>query len=240
MRPTRHHADHASPAPARPTLAWLALPALVALALKLWALARLLATPLAELREADAEAYWRWSGALLESGGRGDAPFFLGPLYPYVLALVRVFAGHSVAIVLALQCVAGAIAVLLLTLAAHRLAGRAVAIVVGLMLAANASWTFFDLLVLSESLQLALGSALLAVMVLWNWEARVRARERLARRARSSGSSRSGGRARRCCCSRSSRCSPRGCRGARSPARRSRPCSRSPRAPRPRRGTTRA
>lgn len=180
MRPTRHHADSASPAPVRPSPGWLLLPAFVALTLKLWALARLLRTPLAELREADAEAYWRWSGALLESGARGDAPFFLGPLYPYVLALVRTFAGHSVAIVLALQCLAGAAAIGLLTLAANRLAGRGVAIAAGLMLAANASWTFFDLLVLSESLQLALGSALLAVMVLWRWEERPRAGAALA------------------------------------------------------------
>lgn len=186
MRPTRRHADSAVPAAlaggavAPPSRAWLLLPSLVALALKLWALRRLLATPLAELREADAEAYWRWSGALLESGGRGDAPFFLGPLYPYALATVRVFAGHSVAVVLALQCVAGAAAIALLTLAAERLAGRGVAIAVGLLLAANASWTFFDLLVLSESLQLAIGSALLAVLVLWPWEARPRAGAALA------------------------------------------------------------
>ncbi len=180
MRPTRHHDDAT---PLRAPHAGLLLPAcvaFVALVLKLHALRRLLGTPLAELREADAEAYWRWSGALLESGGRGDAPFFLGPLYPYALALVRAFAGHSVAVVLGLQCIAGAVAIGLLTLAAQRLAGRTAAAAVGLMLAANASWTFFDLLVLSESLQLALGSALLAVMVAWRWEERPRAGAALA------------------------------------------------------------
>ncbi|MBI5168210.1 MAG: glycosyltransferase family 39 protein [Candidatus Eisenbacteria bacterium] len=186
MRPTRHHAaatNSSAPSARSARSAALRLPALaalVALALKLSALRRLLGTPLAELREADAEAYWRWSGALLESGGRGDAPFFLGPLYPYTLALVRALAGHSVALVLALQCVAGALAIGLLTFAAERLAGRAVALTVGLLLAANASWTFFDLLVLSESLQLALGSALLAVMVSWRWEERPRAGAALA------------------------------------------------------------
>jgi tetratricopeptide (TPR) repeat protein len=166
-------------APAVPDLAALwarwswgtALTGLFALA---WAwrtvyLERLAGTPLGDTLSQDAGTYWRWAGALRHIGILGHNAFFLGPLYPYVLALLRVLTGDSVPAVLRIQALWGALAVVLLADAARRLAGRFAGLAVGLALALYEMATFFDGLVLMESLLFFLEAWLLWWVVRCDW-----------------------------------------------------------------------
>src|SRR5205823_10530665 len=58
---------------------------------------RLERSPLAGPLTSDEVTYWEWAGSILRTGPIGHHPFFMGPLYPHVLALLRLFAGESVA-----------------------------------------------------------------------------------------------------------------------------------------------
>ncbi|MBI5711039.1 MAG: glycosyltransferase family 39 protein [Candidatus Eisenbacteria bacterium] len=109
----------------------------------------------------DAYAYWHWADSLLRSGPLGHNPFFLGPLYPYLLAGLRTLFGDSVHAVLIVQATWGALAALLLADAARRLTRPAVGFAVGLVAAFYEMSVFFDGLVLMESLLFVLEAFLL-------------------------------------------------------------------------------
>lgn len=140
---------------ARPGLAWLvALAILFAIAL-VWRVSyiqRLALTPLGGSLIEDAEFYWNWAGYLLRHGFVGARPFFLAPLYPYLLALMRMPFGDSVQAVLMVQAVWGSAAVVLIADAARRLTRPGVGLAVGALAAFYESAVFFDGLILMESL----------------------------------------------------------------------------------------
>lgn len=169
MPPTRKQrarTQAASQPQLRPSLWPLALAALFLIAL-LWRLAylgRLARTPFESTLTMDARIYWDWAGFLLRAGPVGKNPFFMGPLYPYVLTVLRGALGdvHHVLIV---QAVWGAAAVTLLADAARRLAGPAIGIAIGLLLAFYRMAVFLDGLVLMESLLFALEALLLWIVV---------------------------------------------------------------------------
>src|SRR5438552_1149993 len=58
----------------------------------------------------DSGIYWKWADFLRSHGLAGSNPFFLGPLYPYVLAGVRALVGDSMPAVLRVQALWGAAA----------------------------------------------------------------------------------------------------------------------------------
>jgi len=91
----------------------------------------------------------------------GTPPFFMGPLYPYVLTGLRAVLGDSIARVLVVQAFWGAGAAVLLADAAQRLTRPAIGIAVGLLVCVHPMAVFFDGLVLMESLLFFLGSLLL-------------------------------------------------------------------------------
>lgn len=124
-------------------------------------LRRLAATPLDGSLTQDAFTYWHWAESLLRSGPLGHNPFFLGPLYPYVLAGLRALFGDSMHAVLIVQATWGALAAMLLADAARRLTRPAVGIAVGLLAAFYEMSVFFDGLVLMESLLFVLEAFLL-------------------------------------------------------------------------------
>jgi tetratricopeptide (TPR) repeat protein len=132
-------------------------------------LARLRHTAFAASLDADALVYWNWSESILRHGVTPEAPFFLAPLYPYVLAAVRAATGGGIPSVLAFQAVLGAGAVALLADATARVAGRFAALAVGIVLALFQSATFFDALVLPESLLFFLESVLVWFVVRTDW-----------------------------------------------------------------------
>jgi tetratricopeptide (TPR) repeat protein len=148
--------------------------ALSALFVVAWAwraayLGRLAVTPLQGALYEDADIYWRWAGALPQIGFLGKSAFFLGPLYPYVLAALRLLTGSSIPVVLHIQAFWGAIAVALLADASRRLAGRFAGLTVGAMLAFYEMATFFDGLLLMESLLFLLEALLLWWVVRCDW-----------------------------------------------------------------------
>src|SRR5215510_10189359 len=100
----------------RPERRWpLALAAIFLLAW-IWRvlyLQRVARTVLAGNLIEDARTYWTWSGLLIEHGFLGKNPFFLGPLYPYALALLRLAFGDSIGAVLQVQALWGALAAVL-------------------------------------------------------------------------------------------------------------------------------
>lgn len=142
------------------------------LAWRLFALARLAASPLMGELTADSAVYWEWAGEIRSGSWIGHQAFFLSPLYPYALAVVRELLGDSMRMVLTLQCVLGALSVTLLTDAAHRLTSPRVALVVGALLGLLTMGTFFDLLILMESLLFALSALVLWLVVAWRWDRR--------------------------------------------------------------------
>ena len=115
-------------------------------------LLRLGASPLGGSLSEDSAIYWRWAGVLLQQGAWGSNPFFLGPLYPYVLAGLRVAVGESITAVLVFQALWGAAAAALLADAARRLTGPVLGLMVGVLVAGYEMAVFFDGLVLMESL----------------------------------------------------------------------------------------
>ena len=123
-------------------------------------LQRLSHTVLAGDLTEDARTYWTWSGILIERGFLGRNPFFLGPLYPYVLAVLRLL-GASVGAVLQVQALWGALAAVLLADAARRLARPAIGLAIGAIVAVHPMAVFFDGLVLMESLLFFLEALLL-------------------------------------------------------------------------------
>jgi len=151
----------------------LALLFCAALAWRLAYLHRLAATPLGGSLTEDAQFYWTWSGWLLRHGWLGARPFFLAPLYPYVLALLRIPLGSSVQAVLTVQAVWGSAAAVLLADAARRVTRPSIGLAVGLLAAFYETAVFFDGLVLTESLVFFFECVLLWWIVAHSRDARV-------------------------------------------------------------------
>ncbi|HEV2106535.1 MAG TPA: tetratricopeptide repeat protein [Candidatus Eisenbacteria bacterium] len=153
-------------------MAWpLALAAVFTLAL-VWRaayLGRLAGTPLDGSLSADARLYWEWAGLVRAGAVVGRNPFFLGPLYAYALALIRLVTGDSVHTALWIQAAWGALAAALFADAARRLAGAGVGLAVGGLMAVYEMSVFFDGLVLSESLLHFLHCLLLWWIVRTDW-----------------------------------------------------------------------
>ena len=124
-------------------------------------LRRLAHTVLAGDLTEDARTYWTWSKMLVQHGFLGKNPFFLGPLYPYVLALLRLAFGDSMGAVLQVQALWGAAAAVLLADAARRITRPAIGLALGVIVALHPMAVFFDGLVLMESLLFLLESLLL-------------------------------------------------------------------------------
>lgn len=166
----------AAPAPSRPAWRWL----LLALFLAAWAwrfyyLRRLAHSPLAGSLNADALCYWEWAAFLLRAGPVGRNPFYMGPLYPYMLALLRLVFKDAMGPVLLVQATWGAAATVLLADAARRLTRPAAGLAIGILVAGYSMAVFFDGLVLMESLLFFLESLLLWVIVRESWNAPRRA-----------------------------------------------------------------
>ena len=131
-----------------PWPAYLGLVFLVAALWRLFYLSRLMASPLGGSLSEDSAIYWRWSEYLDHHHLQGKNPFFLGPLYPYALALLRPLVPGGITGILVLQALWGAAAATLLADAARRLTHRSWGIVVGLWVALFPMAVFFDGLIL--------------------------------------------------------------------------------------------
>ena len=126
---------------------------------------RLIHTPLFEYYESDSRNYWGWAALIRASGWTAHAPFFLGPLYPYVLAAFQAAFGISPGVLFSAQALSSAAGSILLADAARRVSSTWAGLIVGLSVAAYGPSVLFDGLVLAESLLFVLGCALVWVVV---------------------------------------------------------------------------
>ncbi len=117
----------------------------------------------------DARIYWAWAERIAHGHVVGTNPFFLAPLYPYVLGLMRALGVGTPSSVLFLQSLWGAGAAVLLADAVRRLTTPIIGLALGLILIVYQMAVFFDGLILSESLLFFLGSLLLWWVVRSDW-----------------------------------------------------------------------
>jgi len=99
------------------------------------------------------------SGELLS-----ERPFFLDPLYPYLLGAIFAVFGHSYTAVIAIQSVLGALAAPLVFLASARWFDRRVAWVAGIIAAIYVPGIYFGGLIMKPGL-----SVFLSALLLWQW-----------------------------------------------------------------------
>jgi tetratricopeptide (TPR) repeat protein len=152
-----------------PWLVWLAALFVLALGWRLAYFGRLRDTPFWGSLAVDARIYWDWSEHILRHGVASPATFFLAPLYPYTLALMRVLSGGSFDGVLTAQALLSAASVVLLADATRRVAGPLPAIIVGVVLAVFRTSVFFAGLVLPETLLSFLASVLVWFVARTDW-----------------------------------------------------------------------
>jgi len=92
----------------------------------------------------DARGYDAWALRIASGDWVGHDVFYQAPLYPYVLAVIYRFAGHSVMLVRIVQAIIGSVSCVLLGVAARRFFAPDVGLVAGLALALYAPAIFFD------------------------------------------------------------------------------------------------
>lgn len=141
----------------------------LAAAWRLLYLGRLALTPFADALDGDSQTYWAWSDYILRHGPLPSSPFFLSPLYPYALAALKVAGLTGLRQILVFQSLIGAGAAMLLADAIRRIAGWRAALAVGVLLALSQSATFFDGLVLPESLLFSIEALLVWYVLRADW-----------------------------------------------------------------------
>lgn len=117
---------------------------LVALVIRLVYLAQQRAVVFFDLPIGDAAAYWNWAQRIVGGDWSGSGVFYQAPLYPYFLALARLFVGDSFLGVHVVQAVVGAAAAGVLFGAARQFVSRAAAVLAGLLLAVYPPAIFYD------------------------------------------------------------------------------------------------
>jgi len=135
---------------------------LLAVALRLIALAEMSGTPLFALLLGDAKEYDSWSQRIVTGNWIGTGIFYQTPLYPYLMAVVFGIFGHHVFIIRLLQCVCGAGACVLLGLAGCYFFSARAGLMAALLMAVYPPAIFFDLLIQKASLD----GALMALIIL--------------------------------------------------------------------------
>lgn len=138
----------------------------LALALRLLHLQQVVAhDPFFTQPSVDSMVYRDWGLRIASGDWLGSEPFFLSPLYAYVLGLVYSVAGPSHLAPLVLNALLGAAMVLLVYLLALRLFDRRVALVAAALAATYRMEIFYEGAALVETLQTFLTAALTLICV---------------------------------------------------------------------------
>ncbi len=121
----------------------------------------------------DAAAYHEWSQRIAAGEWIGQKAFYQAPLYPYVLAVLRLFDLTSVTALRLLQALSGSAACALLCVAASRMFCARVGLLSGIMLALYGPAIYFDGIIQKASLDCLLACAVLAcvagLLMRWSW-----------------------------------------------------------------------
>ena len=136
----------------------------LALALRLGFVLTTTSAPLVGHLIGDAAAYDAWARRIVHGEWLGTEAFYQAPLYPYVLAVVKLLIGDGVSPIRVVQAVWGSLAVVLLTAATGRRFGRRAGVVAGVLFATYAPAVFFDGIVQKTSLASLLLCALMFLM----------------------------------------------------------------------------
>jgi hypothetical protein len=154
----------------RPSPLILIMLFLIGAAWRLLYLARLSKSPLAWTMFDDARIYWAWSGRIAEGKLIGDSPFFLAPLYPYVVGVLRSVGIAEPSAILSVQALWGAAAAVLLADAARRLTTPFIGVTIGVIVSLYEMAVFFDALFLTESLLFFVSALLLWLVMRVDWQ----------------------------------------------------------------------
>jgi tetratricopeptide (TPR) repeat protein len=118
----------------------------------------------------DSEYYYNMASDILDGRVIRDDAFFMGPLYPYVLAVLLGVFGKSIAIVRVVQILAGALTVVLTYLVGKKAFRPSVALLGAVLLALYGTITFYE----GQLLMMWLGTLLnmTALFTLYRWQDR--------------------------------------------------------------------
>lgn len=94
--------------------------------------------------QGDSSGYYEWATRITAGALVGAEGFYQAPLYPYILAVIRLGFGDGIWPIAIVQFIAGTSAAILVAAAASRLWGRSVGVIAGLMMAGYAPGVFFD------------------------------------------------------------------------------------------------
>ncbi len=104
----------------------------------------------------DSQYYDVWAQRIVNGEGYGPKPFYLAPLYPYLLALIYTVVGRSLSVVYGFQAALGVLNLLLVYLISRRIFGHLSGILAVILLTLYAPLVFFEAKILSETLAITL------------------------------------------------------------------------------------
>lgn len=113
----------------------------------------------------DALYYDEWAKRILREGVQGEDPFFMGPLYPYLIAGVYKVLGTSLDAVRHLQVLLSCATVVLVHGIARRLAGPPAAMIASGAAAAYGPLVYYSVSLLNETLLAFVAAALLLLLL---------------------------------------------------------------------------
>src|SRR3954467_10825033 len=118
--------------------------AVAALGLRLVYLSQLDGSPLLTVLMGDARVYDEWAVRIAGGEWMGREVFYQTPLYPYVLGVIYLFAGHDPGLVRVIQAFLGAGSCLMLALAGRRFFSERDGLIAAFILAVYPPAIFFD------------------------------------------------------------------------------------------------
>ncbi|HMB70673.1 MAG TPA: glycosyltransferase family 39 protein [bacterium] len=113
----------------------------------------------------DALYYDEWAKRILRDGVQGEDPFFMGPLYPYLLAGAYKVFGVGLTAVRHLQLILSCASVVLVHLLTRRLSGRAAAMIASGAAAVYGPLVYYSVSILYPTLTVFLSAALLLLLL---------------------------------------------------------------------------
>lgn len=107
----------------------------------------------------DSYVYDAWAQRVAAGQGYGDKPFYMAPLYPYLLALLFKIAGHKLALVYISQAALGVVTLLLIYMLGRRTFGHAAGVIAMVLVLLYAPLVYLETKVLTETLAVTLNLA---------------------------------------------------------------------------------
>ncbi len=107
----------------------------------------------------DSHVYDAWARAVAAGEGYGPKPFYMAPLYPYLLGLIFKVAGHKLLLAYALQSALGVCSLFLVYMLGRRVFGHRSGLISAALLMLYAPLVFLESKLLTETLAVTLNLA---------------------------------------------------------------------------------